>query len=56
MRRSNEVRGRKPHLCNRVIPLEPRDAHPCWRERKVWLKFFEAAWLSLEFGTGVVFG
>jgi hypothetical protein len=40
----------------REIAEELEGAHPCWRERRVWLKFFEAARNSVAFGTAIVFG
>jgi hypothetical protein len=40
----------------RAIAEETRGAHPCWRERQVWLKLFEAARLSVQLRTAVVFG
>jgi hypothetical protein len=39
----------------RVIAEEPEGAHLCWRERQVWLKFFEAARNSIAIGTAIVF-
>lgn len=40
----------------RAIAREPDGAHPCWRERRVWLKFFEAARNSVAFGTAISLG
>ena len=49
-------RGKLSDQAARVIAEEPDGAHPCWRERRVWLKFFEAARNSIAFGTAIRFG
>jgi hypothetical protein len=49
-------KGRLSDKAARLIAEEEDDAHPCWRERRVWLKFFEAARLSVEYGTAISFG
>jgi hypothetical protein len=54
-----EIPLRKGKLSDKEAKLiaEEKDrAHPCWRERRVWLKFFEAARHSIDFGTAISFG
>jgi hypothetical protein len=49
-------KGKLSDKAARVLAEEDEGAHPCWRERRVWLKFFEAARNSIAFGTAISFG
>jgi hypothetical protein len=49
-------KGKLSDKAARVIAEEDEGACPCWRERRVWLKFFEAARNSIAFGTAISFG
>jgi hypothetical protein len=49
-------KGKLSDKAARLIAEEDDGAHPCWRERRVWLKFFEAACHSIAFGTAISFG
>jgi hypothetical protein len=49
-------RGKLSDKAARLIAEEEDGTHPCWRERRVWLKFFEAAHNSIALGTAISFG